>query len=42
MTPPTDPNRDARRAAVRRTVWILGSIAVALFAWTLYSLSHPA
>ena len=43
MTPTTDPNRNAaQRAGVRRTAWVLGAIALALFAWTLYSLSHPS
>lgn len=47
MTPTTDPNstpaRDAaQRAGVRRTVWILGTVAIALFAWTLFALTHPA
>ena len=42
MNPTTDPNRSAaQRAGVRRTAGVLGTIALALFAWTLYSLSHP-
>ena len=43
MNPTIDPNRSAKqRAAVRRTAWVLGAIALALFAWTFYSLSHPS
>ena len=43
MNPTTDPNRSAaQRAGVRRTALILGVIAVALFAWTLFALTHPA
>jgi hypothetical protein len=37
MSPTTEPSRDAQRAGVRRTVWILVACALAAYGLFLYS-----
>jgi hypothetical protein len=33
MSPSNDPNADARRAAAKRTVWVLALIAAGFYGW---------